>query len=145
MVGQESVAVARRSPKSPRHGLVLTKIDVTPGGAALSISAVTGLPVKFLARRADDALEAFHPDRLAGRILGMGDVLTLIERAQENVDQQQAEDLARKLQRNAFTLEDFLSQMQQLKKMGPIGGLLDLIPAWAEPPSRPRKRSIAAT
>lgn len=131
MVGQESVAVAQAFVDvAPVTGLVLTKIDGDArGGAALSISAVTGLPVKFLGTgERTDALEPFHPDRLAGRILGMGDVLTLIERAQENVDQQQAEDLARKLQRNAFTLEDFLSQMQQLKKMGPIGGLLEMIP-----------------
>jgi len=131
MVGQEAVAVARAFVDAcPVTGIVLTKIDGDArGGAALSISAMTGLPVKFLGTgERTDALEPFHPDRLAGRILGMGDVLTLIERAQENVDEKQAEDLARKLQRNTFTLEDFLSQMQQLKKMGPIGGLLELIP-----------------
>ena len=131
MVGQESVAVAQAfADAAPVTGLILTKIDGDArGGAALSISAVTGLPVKFLGTgERTDALEPFHPDRLAGRILGMGDVLTLIERAQENFDEKQAEDMARKLQRNAFTLEDFLSQMQQLKNMGPIGGLLDLIP-----------------
>ena len=131
MVGQESVAVAQAfAAAAPVSGLVLTKIDGDArGGAALSISAVTGLPVKFLGTgERTDALEPFHPDRLAGRILGMGDMLTLIERAQENVDAKQAEELARKLQRNAFTLEDFLGQMQQLKRMGPIGGLLELIP-----------------
>jgi signal recognition particle subunit SRP54 len=131
MVGQESVAVAQAfAEAAPITGLILTKIDGDArGGAALSISAVTGLPVKFLGTgEKSDALEPFHPDRLAGRILGMGDVLTLIERAQEGFDQKQAEDMARKLQRNAFTLEDFLAQMQQLKNMGPIGGLLELIP-----------------
>jgi len=131
MVGQESVAVAQAFVDvAPVTGIVLTKIDGDArGGAALSITAVTGLPVKFLGTgERTDALEPFHPDRLAGRILGMGDVLTLIERAQENVDQKQAEEFARKLQKNAFTLEDFLAQMQQLKKMGPIGGLLELIP-----------------
>jgi len=131
MVGQESVAVAQAfAEATPVTGLVLTKVDGDArGGAALSIGAVTGLPVKFLGTgERTDALEPFHPDRLAGRILGMGDVMTLIERAQENVDQKDAEDLARKLQRNAFTLEDFLSQMQQLKKMGPIGQLLELMP-----------------
>jgi signal recognition particle subunit SRP54 len=131
MVGQESVAVAQAfAEAAPVTGLVLTKIDGDArGGAALSIGAVTGLPVKFLGTgEKTDALEPFHPDRLAGRILGMGDVLTLIERAQENVDQKQAEEMARKLQRNAFTLEDFLGQMQQIKKMGPIGGLIELIP-----------------
>ena len=131
MVGQESVAVAQAFVEvAPVTGIVLTKIDGDArGGAALSISAVTGLPVKFMGTgERTDALEVFHPDRLAGRILGMGDVLSLVERAQENIDQQQAEEMARKLQRNAFTLEDFLSQMQQLKKMGPIGGLLEMIP-----------------
>jgi signal recognition particle subunit SRP54 len=131
MVGQESVAVAQAFvDAAPVTGLVLTKIDGDArGGAALSITAVTGLPVKFLGTgERTDALEPFHPDRLAGRILGMGDVMTLIERAQENVDQKQAEELARKLQRNAFTLEDFLDQMQQIKKMGPIGQLLEMMP-----------------
>jgi signal recognition particle subunit SRP54 len=131
MVGQEAVAVAQAfKDAAPVTGLVLTKIDGDArGGAALSISAVTGLAVKFLGTgEKTDALEPFHPDRLAGRILGMGDVLTLVEKAQEHVDQKEAEELARKLQKNTFTLEDFLGQMQQLKKMGPIGGLLDLIP-----------------
>ena len=131
MVGQESVAVAQAFVDvAPVTGIVMTKIDGDArGGAALSITAVTGLPVKFLGTgERTDALEPFHPDRLAGRILGMGDVLTLIERAQENVDQKQADELARKLQRNAFTLEDFLSQLEQLKKMGPLGNLLEMIP-----------------
>ena len=131
MVGQESVAVAQAfKDAAPVTGLVLTKIDGDArGGAALSISAVTGLAVKFLGTgEKTDALEPFHPDRLAGRILGMGDVLTLVEKAQEHVDEKQTEELARKLQKNTFTLEDFLGQMQQLKKMGPIGGLIDLIP-----------------
>ena len=131
MVGQESVAVAQAFAEvAPVSGLILTKIDGDArGGAALSISAVTGLPVKFLGTgERSDALEPFHPDRLAGRILGMGDVMTLIERAQETYDEQQAEDLARKMERNAFTLEDMLGQMQQLKRMGPIGQLVELIP-----------------
>jgi signal recognition particle subunit SRP54 len=131
MVGQESVAVAQAfAGAAPVTGLVLTKIDGDArGGAALSISAVTGLAVKFLGTgEKADALEPFHPDRLAGRILGMGDVLTLVEKAQAHVDQEQAAELARKLQKNAFTLEDFLAQMQQLKKMGPIGGLIEMIP-----------------
>jgi len=131
MVGQESVAVAQAfAEAAPVTGLVLTKIDGDArGGAALSIGAVTGLPVKFLGTgEKTDALEPFHPDRLAGRILGMGDVLSLVEKAQETFDQKQAEEMALKLQRNAFTLEDFLSQMQQIKKMGPIGGLLEMIP-----------------
>ncbi|MEO7117505.1 MAG: signal recognition particle protein [Candidatus Limnocylindrales bacterium] len=131
MVGQESVSVAEAFRDAvPLTGLVLTKIDGDArGGAALSISAVTGVPVKFLGTgERTDALEPFHPDRLAGRILGMGDILTLVERAQETFDEKQAEQLAQKMRRNAFTLEDFLEQMQQLKKMGPIGSLLEMIP-----------------
>ncbi|HUG48330.1 MAG TPA: signal recognition particle protein [Candidatus Limnocylindria bacterium] len=131
MVGQESVAIAQAFAQAvPLTGLILTKIDGDArGGAALSIGAVSGLPVKFLGTgERTDALEVFHPDRLAGRILGMGDVMSLIERAQDTFDQKQAEDLADKLQRNAFTLEDFLSQMQQIKRMGPIGQLLEMMP-----------------
>jgi signal recognition particle subunit SRP54 len=131
MVGQEAVTVAEAFRDAvPLTGLIMTKIDGDArGGAALSISAVTGLPVKFLGTgEKTDALEPFHPDRLAGRILGMGDVLTLIERAQETFDEKQADQLADKLRRNSFTLEDFLDQMQQIKKMGPIGQLLDLMP-----------------
>ena len=133
MVGQESVAVAEAFRDAvPLTGLIMTKIDGDArGGAALSISAVTGLPVKFLGTgEKTDALEPFHPDRLAGRILGMGDVMTLIERAQENIDEKQAEQIAEKLRKNTFTLDDFLSQMQQLKKMGPLGGLMEMIPGF---------------
>jgi signal recognition particle subunit SRP54 len=131
MVGQESVAVAQAFAEAvPVTGLVLTKIDGDArGGAALSIGAVTGLPVKFLGTSEHpDGLEPFHPDRLAGRILGMGDVMTLVERAQETFDQKQAEQMADKLRRNTFTLDDFLGQMQQLKRMGPIGGILEMLP-----------------
>jgi signal recognition particle subunit SRP54 len=133
MVGQEAVTVAEAFRDAvPLTGLILTKIDGgARGGAALSISAVTGLPVKFLGTgEKTDALEPFHPDRLAGRILGMGDVMTLIERAQETYDEKQAEELARKLQKNAFTLDDMLEQMQQMKKMGPIGQLMEMIPGF---------------
>jgi len=145
MVGQESVAVAQAFVDvAPVTGIVLTKIDGDArGGAALSISAVTGLPVKFMGTgERTDALEVFHPDRLAGRILGMGDVLSLVERAQENIDQKEAEELARKMQRNAFTLEDFLSQMQQLKKMGPIGGLLEMIPGLGGSAAKEAQRAV---
>jgi signal recognition particle subunit SRP54 len=145
MVGQESVAVAQAFVEvAPVTGIVLTKIDGDArGGAALSISAVTGLPVKFMGTgERTDALEVFHPDRLAGRILGMGDVLSLVERAQENIDQKEAEELALKMQRNAFTLEDFLSQMQQLKKMGPIGGLLEMIPGFGGSAAKEAQRAV---
>ena len=131
MVGQEAVAVAEAfHENTPVSGLVLTKIDGDArGGAALSIAAVSGLAVKFMGtgEKADE-FEVFHPDRLAGRILGMGDVVSLVERAQEAYDQKEAEKLARKLQKNAFTLEDFLEQMQQVKKMGPLGSLMEMIP-----------------
>jgi signal recognition particle subunit SRP54 len=131
MVGQESVAVAEAFRDAvPLTGLVLTKVDGDArGGAALSISSVTGVPVKFLGTgEKTDALEVFHPDRLAGRILGMGDVVSLVERAQETFDAREQEKLADKLRKNQFTLDDFLEQMQQLKKMGPVGQLLDMIP-----------------
>jgi signal recognition particle subunit SRP54 len=131
MTGQDAVGVAQAFGEAvPLTGLILTKIDGDArGGAALSIGAVTGLSVKFLGTgEKTDALEAFHPDRLAGRILGMGDVLTLIERAQETFDQAAAEKTAAKLRKNAFTLEDFLEQMQQVKKMGPLGQLIEMIP-----------------
>lgn len=131
MAGQESVAVAEAFRDAvPLTGLILTKIDGDArGGAALSISAVTGLAVKFLGTgEKTDALEVFHPDRLAGRILGMGDVLSLVERAQESFDAQEQAKLAEKLRKNTFTLDDFLDQMQQLKKMGPVGQLLEMIP-----------------
>ena len=131
MVGQEAVAVAEAfHENTPVTGLVLTKIDGDArGGAALSISAVSDLAVKFMGTgEKTDALEVFHPDRLAGRILGMGDVVSLVERAQETYDAQEAEKLAEKLQKNAFTLDDFLEQMQQVKKMGPLGSIMDMIP-----------------
>ena len=134
MSGQEAVGVAQAFAAAvPLTGLVLTKIDGDArGGAALSISAVTGLPVKFLGTgEKTDALEPFHPDRLAGRILGMGDVLTLIERAQDAFDATQAEKAAAKLQSGSFSLEDMLDQLQQVKKMGPLGQVMEMIPGLA--------------
>ena len=131
MTGQESVTVAQAFREAvPVSGLVLTKIDGDArGGAALSIGAVTGLAVKFMGTgEKTDALEVFHPDRLAGRILGMGDVMTLVERAQEHVDATQAARLEEKLRKAQFTLEDFLEQIQQVQKMGPMGQLLGMIP-----------------
>jgi signal recognition particle subunit SRP54 len=131
MTGQEAVSVAQSFVDAvPVTGLVLTKIDGDArGGAALSISAVTGLPVKFLGTgEKTDALEPFHPDRLAGRILGMGDILTLVERAQETFDVKQAQQMEEKLRKASFTLEDMLDQLQQVQKMGPIGQLVSMIP-----------------
>ncbi len=131
MTGQEAVGVAQAFAAAvPVTGLILTKIDGDArGGAALSISAVTGVPVKFLGTgEKTDALEVFHPDRLAGRILGMGDILTLVERAQETFDAKQAATLEEKLRKNSFTLEDMLDQLQQVQKMGPIGQVMSMIP-----------------
>jgi signal recognition particle subunit SRP54 len=133
MTGQEAVAVAQAFAAAvPLTGLVLTKIDGDArGGAALSISAVTGVPVKFLGTgEKTDALEVFHPDRLAGRILGMGDILTLVERAEEVVDARDAAKLEEKLRTAQFTLEDFLDQLQQVQKMGPVGQLMGMIPGF---------------
>ena len=131
MTGQEAVGVAQAFAAAvPVTGLILTKIDGDArGGAALSIATVTGLGVKFMGTgEKTDALEVFHPDRLAGRILGMGDVMTLVERAQETVDASQAAKLDEKLRKAEFTLEDFLDQLQQVQKMGPIGQLVGMIP-----------------
>jgi signal recognition particle subunit SRP54 len=131
MTGQEAVGVAQAFVAAvPVTGLILTKIDGDArGGAALSISAVTGVPVKFLGTgEKTDALEVFHPDRLAGRILGMGDILTLVERAQETFDANQAAKMEEKIRKASFTLEDMLDQLQQVQKMGPIGQLMGMIP-----------------
>jgi signal recognition particle subunit SRP54 len=135
MTGQEAVNVAETfNERLGLTGVIFTKIDGDArGGAAISIREVTGVPIKFLGtgERVSD-LEPFYPDRLASRILGMGDVLSLIEKAQDNVDQEQAVQAAQKLVEGNFDLEDFLSQLQQLKKMGPLGQLLDLIPGMAQ-------------
>ncbi|MBW3612518.1 MAG: signal recognition particle protein [Chloroflexi bacterium] len=131
MTGQEAVRVAEAfHARLPLTGLVLTKMDGDArGGAALSIRAATGLPVAFLGTsERTDGLEPFHPDRLAQRILGMGDILSLVERVQENVDQEEAEAAAKRMMENRFTLEDFRSQLNQIKKMGPIGQLLQMVP-----------------
>ncbi|MFN2189559.1 MAG: signal recognition particle protein [Candidatus Promineifilaceae bacterium] len=131
MTGQEAVRVASDFDEAVElTGLIMTKIDGDArGGAAISMREVTGVPMKFLAtgEKLTD-LELFHPDRMADRILGMGDVLTLIEKAQAEIDQEEAEEAGRKLLSGRFDLEDFLSQMQQLKKMGPMGKLLEMIP-----------------
>jgi len=131
MTGQDAVRVAGEfHERLGLTGLVLTKVDGDArGGAAISMRAVTGVPIKFLGvGEKTDALEDFFPDRLASRILGMGDVLTLIEKAQTSLDQEQAVGMAKKLVKGEFDLEDFLQQLQQIKKMGPISQLLDMIP-----------------
>ncbi len=131
MTGQEAVKIAEGfNQRIGLTGLILTKMEGDArGGAAISMRAVTGVPIKYVGvGEKADALEPFFPDRVAQRILGMGDMLSLIEKAQETFDQKEAERLQRKLLRAEFNLEDFLNQMQQVKKMGPIGQLLDMIP-----------------
>jgi len=131
MTGQDAVNVAASfSEQVGIDGIILTKMDGdTRGGAALSIKAVTGKPIKFIsAGEKLDTLEPFYPDRLAQRILGMGDVLTLIEKAQENVDLEQAKTMEAKMRRNELDLDDFLKNMQQIKKMGPLSQLMKMIP-----------------
>jgi signal recognition particle subunit SRP54 len=130
MTGQEAVRVAEGFLQHvPLTGVVLTKLDSDArGGAALSLREVTGVPIKFIGVGEKlDALEPFHPDRLAQRILGMGDVLSLIERAQEHVDQEQAAKMQSKVVKGDFDLQDFLDQMSQLKKMAGGGGLMGLV------------------
>jgi len=131
MIGQEAVTVAKAFQEAVDFsGVILSKLDGDArGGAALSVAEVTGRPIKYasVGERLDE-FEAFHPDRMAGRILGMGDVLTLIEKAEDVYTKEQAEDVSSKLLAAEFTLEDFLAQMQQLKKMGPLQNLLGMVP-----------------
>lgn len=131
MTGQDAVRLAESfQQRLDLTGLVLTKVDGDArGGAALSMRSVTGVPILFLGTGERlEALEAFHPDRLASRILGMGDVLTLIERAEQAVDQDKARAFEQKLRTATFDLEDFLSQMQEVKKLGPMSQLLGMLP-----------------
>ncbi len=131
MTGQDAVNVAKAfHEKVGLTGVLLTKMDGDArGGAALSIRAVTGAPIKFIGVGEKlDALEAFFPDRMASRILGMGDILTLAEKAQETIDEKKAKELTRKIRRSEFTLEDFRDQLQSIRKMGSIEDLLGMIP-----------------
>lgn len=131
MTGQEAVRVATDFDNAVDiTGLIMTKVDGDArGGAAISMREVTGVPIKFLGTGEKlDAIEVFHPDRMANRILGMGDVLTLIEKAQEEMDEEEARKAGEKLLEGDFNLEDFLKQMQQIKRLGPINQLLDMIP-----------------
>jgi signal recognition particle subunit SRP54 len=135
MTGQDAVRVADEFHKRVSlTGLILTKVDGDArGGAAISIRAVTGVPIKFLGvGEKPNALEPFQPDRLASRILGMGDMLTLIEKAEATLDQEQAQKLAQKFIEAKFDLEDFLGQLQQVKKMGPLSQVLDMIPGMSK-------------
>ncbi|MBF0171315.1 MAG: signal recognition particle protein, partial [Nitrospinae bacterium] len=131
MTGQDAVTVARAfHERIGMTGVVLTKLDGdTRGGAALSVKKVTGAPIKFMGvGEKVEAFETFHPERMASRILGMGDVLTLIEQAQQNIDQKQAETQARKMLDASFDLTDFLEQIRMVRKMGPLDQLMKLIP-----------------
>jgi signal recognition particle subunit SRP54 len=131
MTGQDAVGVAESFAEAAEFdGVVMTKLDGDArGGAALSVKAVTGKPILFASTGEKlDAFDRFHPDRMASRILGMGDVLSLIEKAEGQIDEQQARDLEAKLKSNQFTLEDFLQQMKQVRKMGPLSGLLGMLP-----------------
>ena len=131
MTGQDAVTVAESfDGQLGVDGIILTKLDGDArGGAALSVRSVTSKPIKYIGmgEKMED-LEPFHPDRMASRILGMGDVLSLIEKAQQSFDEKQAMELQKKMRENDFTLDDFLEQMQQVKKMGPIKDLIGMIP-----------------
>lgn len=131
MTGQDAVTVAESfDSQLGVDGIILTKLDGDArGGAALSVRSVTNKPIKYIGmgEKMED-LEPFYPDRMASRILGMGDVLSLIDKVQQNIDEQEALEMQKKMRSNEFTLEDFLSQMQQIKKMGPLKDLMGMIP-----------------
>lgn len=131
MTGQDAVNVAQSFHEQLElTGVVLTKLDGdTRGGAALSVKAVTGRPIKFAALGEKiDALEPFHPERMASRILGMGDMLSLIEKAQSNIDAEKAAEMERKMRTAEFTFDDFLDQMEQVRKLGPLDQIMDMLP-----------------
>ena len=131
MTGQDAVGVAQAFAQTADFdGVILSKLDGDArGGAALSVKAVTGKPILYASTGEKlDAFERFHPDRMAQRILGMGDVMTLIEKAESQMDEDKAVELERKIKKNQFTLDDFLEQMQQVRSMGPLQGLLKMIP-----------------
>ena len=135
MTGQEAVNVAQAfHEQAPLTGLILTKTDGDArGGAALSMRSVTGVPIRYLGSGEKiEPLDPFYPDRLASRILGMGDVLSLIERAEETIDAEQAATIEKKLRTASFTLEDFVEQLQQIRKMGSLGQILDMVPGMSQ-------------
>lgn len=135
MTGQDAVNVAETfNAQLEIDGVILTKLDGdTRGGAALSVKAVTGKPIKFacVGEKLTD-VEIFHADRMASRILGMGDVLTLIEKASESIDEEKAKEMERKFKKAEFSFEDFLDQMQQIKKMGSLNDLMEMIPGMGQ-------------
>ena len=130
-LGQEAVNIAEKFHEAVTcTGIILTKLDGDArGGAALSMKSITGIPIKFIGSgEKPEDFEFFHPERIASRILGMGDVVSLVEKAQENIDQAEAEQLAQKIEKADFNLEDFLKQMQQIKKMGSMGSIMNMLP-----------------
>lgn len=135
MTGQDAVNIARAFDTAlDIGGVVLSKMDGDArGGAAISIKSITGKPIKFVGVGEKlEALESFHPDRMASRILGMGDILTIIEKAQEVVDEKKALELEQKLRKNQFTLEDFRDQMVQIRKMGSFSEIINMIPGFSK-------------
>jgi hypothetical protein len=143
MTGQDSVNTARAfNERVGVTGIVMTRVDGDArGGAALSMRAVTGAPIKLLgAGEKLDALEDFHPDRIANRILGMGDIVSLVERAAETIDQAEAEKLAARMQKGQFSLEDYASQLKQIGKMGNLSGIMGMLPGAAEDQAAARRR-----
>ena len=135
MTGQDAVQAAEAFHRRvPLSGIIMTKLDGDArGGAALSVTKVTGVPIKFLGMgERVDALDPFYPDRLASRILGMGDVLSLVEKAQQVVDTKKAKEMERKLRRASFDLEDFLEQLQSVKRMGSVGQFMEMIPGFSK-------------
>ena len=134
MTGQDAVnAAVEFHQRIGLTGHVLSKLDGDArGGAALSIAHVTGVPIKFIGiGERSDALEPFHPDRMASRIIGMGDVATLVEKAQAEITEERAKELEKKMRRATFDLEDFLQQLQQLRRMGPLSGIMEMIPGFS--------------
>src|SRR5881227_1770641 len=135
MTGQDAVNVSQRFAEVANFdGVILTKLDGDArGGAALSVKAVTGKPILYASTGEKlDAFERFHPDRMAQRILGMGDVLTLVEKAEEQMDEKQAAELERKIRKQEFGLDDFLDQMRQIRRLGPLQSLLGMIPGMSK-------------
>ena len=135
MTGQEAVNAAEQFNETiPLTGLILTKVDGDArGGAALSIRAVTGIPIKFFGMgEKADALEPFYPDRFASRILGMGDLLTLIDKAKEQISEEEAESITERIKKGELTLDDFLEQYQRIKNMGPLSNLMSLLPGLSQ-------------
>ena len=135
MTGQDIVNVAKSfADQLPLTGLVVTKFDGdSRGGGVLSVKAITGLPVKFVGEgeKIDD-MDAFYPDRMADRILGMGDVVSLVEKAQEKMDMEEAERTAQRMMDGVFTMDDMLSQLEQFQKLGPLGGILKMLPGYSQ-------------